>query len=90
MMEKIKAYVASIRDALIYVAGPILVIGFAFFELLTKNRQLKAKLGESKAEKELAATLAKKEIIDEEANNSFSDYQRAKREHSEHSGDDMR
>lgn len=70
-METLKKYGLYVVSALAFIAGFI-------YYLIGKNRGLEEKLNQSEAEKALAATLAKKELIDEKANNAVSAYESAR------------
>lgn len=74
MIDKIKAFLANVKGAILYVVGPILaVVGYIFY-LRTKNDTLTNQLAGEQAKETLATVVANKEEKDDAANKAEGDY----------------
>ncbi len=79
MVEKIKNMADAIKTVLLYVVAPLMAILGYFLYLTKQNSQLQAELNQSKSEKELAGTLARKEDAANAANKAEREYLDVKR-----------
>ena len=75
MIEKLKALGESAKGVLLYILAPLGVVLYFILQLVSKNRQLGIEVKETKAEKELAATMARIGDADEKASISRADYE---------------
>lgn len=76
MAEKIKAYAEAVKAGILYILGPIFLVGWYVYYLIQKNKalqdQLKMKDGDKRLQSlEEAAKAAEKEA--NEAEDSYAD-----------------
>lgn len=83
MIAKINQVLDTIKKAFLWVVAPLAFIFGYIYYLLSKNESLTKEIEQSKIEKDLAETVAKKAEVDHEASSSVIDYNDVKRRYLE-------
>ena len=79
-LTRVKLFWAQVKDVVVYIVTPIaFALGYIYY-LLGKNEQLESQLELSKALERQKELKNEQDEVDSEASNSFSDYDRVKRE----------
>lgn len=88
MLEKLKSLGEAAKNVVLFILTPIAFIAGIIFYLWSGKTELTQKLKESEAEKDLKESLGEKLQIDKQANASYDDYERARKQYDESGGGD--
>lgn len=81
MLAKIQAVIATVKEYVLWIIGPVLVIGGALFYLFRKNESLQQDLATEKAKNQVEEDLDKTKELENEANNATADYESLRNEY---------